>query len=69
MKPLFRDSPLPRYAQVADVLLRLSCLADDLPDVAELDLNPIIAGPEGCVAVDWRIRVRSAPDPLHTKTW
>jgi acetyltransferase len=26
------------------------------PQIAELDLNPVLAGPDGCVAVDWRIR-------------
>jgi len=42
-----------------DVLLRVSRLADDLPQVAELDLNPVIARPDGAVAVDARIRVTS----------
>jgi acyl-CoA synthetase (NDP forming) len=39
------------------VLLRVSRLADDLPEVAELDLNPVIASPDGACAVDARIRV------------
>ncbi len=42
-----------------DVLLRVSRLADDLPQVAELDLNPVMARPDGAVAVDARIRVTS----------
>jgi len=42
-----------------DALLRVSCLADDLPQVAELDLNPVIARPDGVIAVDARIRVTS----------
>jgi len=42
---------------LADVLLRVSGLADDLPEVAELDLNPVIARPDGAFAVDVRIRV------------
>jgi hypothetical protein len=29
----------------------------DNPQIAELDLNPVLAGPDGCMAVDWRIRV------------
>jgi acyl-CoA synthetase (NDP forming) len=41
------------------VLLRVSRLADDLPQVAELDLNPVIVRPDGAVAVDARIRVTS----------
>jgi hypothetical protein len=28
------------------------------PELAELDLNPVLAGPHGCVAVDWRIGTR-----------
>jgi len=42
-----------------DTLLRVSRLADDLPEVAELDLNPVIARPDGVIAVDARIRVTS----------
>ena len=45
-------------AALVDLLLRLSRLGDDLPEIAELDLNPVLAGPDGCVAVDARIRVR-----------
>ena len=32
-------------------------LSDDLPEMAELDLNPVIARPDSAVAVDARIRV------------
>jgi acyl-CoA synthetase (NDP forming)/GNAT superfamily N-acetyltransferase len=45
---------------LADVLLRVSRLADDLPEVAELDLNPVIASPGGACAVDARVRVAAA---------
>ena len=42
-----------------DVLLRASRLADDLPQVADLDLNPVIVRRDGAIAVDARIRVTS----------
>jgi acyl-CoA synthetase (NDP forming)/GNAT superfamily N-acetyltransferase len=42
-----------------DTLLRVSRLADDLPQVAELDLNPVIVRADGVIAVDARIRVTS----------
>jgi acyl-CoA synthetase (NDP forming)/GNAT superfamily N-acetyltransferase len=42
-----------------DTLLRVSRLASDLPQIAELDLNPVIVRPDGLVAVDARIRVTS----------
>ena len=49
----------PAASALRDVLLRVSRLADDLPQVAELDLNPLMARPDGVVAVDARIRVTS----------
>jgi len=55
-----RGTPAVDIAALADVLLRVSRLADDLPDVAELDLNPVIATPDGARAVDARIRVSPA---------
>jgi acyl-CoA synthetase (NDP forming) len=42
---------------VADVIVRVSELMAEDPALAELDLNPVLAGETGCVAVDWRIRV------------
>jgi acyl-CoA synthetase (NDP forming) len=36
-------------------LERLSFLAMEIPDIAELDLNPVMAMAEGCVVVDARI--------------
>jgi acyl-CoA synthetase (NDP forming) len=65
----FRGKPAADADALADLLLRLSRLADDLPEVAELDLNPIVAGPDGCVAVDWRIRVQPPSERRRTKTW
>jgi acyl-CoA synthetase (NDP forming)/GNAT superfamily N-acetyltransferase len=41
-----------------DLLLRVSRLADDLPEVTELDLNPVIARADGMFVVDARIKAR-----------
>jgi hypothetical protein len=41
-------------------LLRIGQLADALPEVSELDLNPVIAGPDGVIAVDVKVRVEPA---------
>ena len=51
--------PAADIGAVRDTLLRVSRLADDLPQVAELDLNPVIARPDGVIAVDARVRVTS----------
>src|SRR5215471_13992798 len=52
-----RGAPATDLAALRDVLMRVSRLADDLPEVTELDLNPVIARPDGVVAVDARIKV------------
>ncbi len=53
----FRGAPPADESALVDLLLRLSLLAEELPEVAELDLNPVLALPDRCVAVDARIRV------------
>jgi acetate---CoA ligase (ADP-forming) len=52
-----------------ELVQRLSQLADDLPEVAELDLNPVIGLPEGCVVVDARARLRRHGHVERPKTW
>jgi len=53
-------------AAVRRVLAGLSRMAVDLPQLVEADLNPLIAGPDGLVCVDARIRVEPRPsfDPF-----
>jgi acyl-CoA synthetase (NDP forming) len=48
---------------VEDALLRVARLVEEVPEISELDLNPVIALPpgQGCVIIDSRIRVA----PLH----
>jgi acetyl coenzyme A synthetase (ADP forming)-like protein len=45
---------------VREALLRVSALVEDLPEIAEMDLNPVkVAGPgHGLTVVDARVRVR-----------
>lgn len=56
-----RRRPGPDRDAVRDVVVRVAMLAEQLPEVVELDLNPVIAGPDGCVAADARIRVAAPP--------
>jgi acyl-CoA synthetase (NDP forming) len=56
-------------AALTDLIHRLSRLGVDLPQVAELDLNPVIAGPDGCVVVDARVRVHHPDASALIKTW
>jgi acyl-CoA synthetase (NDP forming)/GNAT superfamily N-acetyltransferase len=53
------SDPAADVSALRDLLLRVSRLADDLPEVTELDLYPVIARPGSAVAADARIRVAS----------
>ena len=55
-----RGSPAADLTALQETLLRTSRLADDLPEIAELDLNPVIARQDGVFAVDTRIRLTPA---------
>ena len=54
-----RGRPPADIDALRDILLRTSRLAEDLPEIVELDLNPVMAlSPgKGCRVVDARIRV------------
>jgi acyl-CoA synthetase (NDP forming) len=58
----YRGHPAADIEALRDLLLRLSRLADGVAEIAELDLNPVIALPpgSGCRIVDARIRVKAA---------
>lgn len=43
------------FDALADLVVRVSQLVDDFPEINELDLNPVFATPDGVVAVDARI--------------
>ncbi len=53
----YRGAAPSDHAAVEDVLLRVGALAETLPEVAELELNPLVVYPSGCVAVDARARI------------
>ena len=61
--PLLRGNhgaPPADLAALRDLLLRVSRFADDLPEVAELDLSPVMARPDGVSATAARIRLARA---------
>jgi len=45
------------HGPLADLLLRVSRLADDLPEVTDLELSPVVAGPDGAAVVNARVKV------------
>ena len=63
-----RGAPAADLTALRDMLLRVSRMADDLPQMAELELSPVIAGPDGVQAVDGRIRIQAAePADAHLR--
>jgi acetyl coenzyme A synthetase (ADP forming)-like protein len=65
----FRGAAPADTGAVGDVLLRVGRLVDDLPEIAELDLNPVIAGQDGCAVVDARVRISPPDQGRSVKTW
>ena len=51
----YRNVPAVDAAAVEDVLIRLSRLAADLPELREIDLNPLLSDASGVIALDARI--------------
>jgi acetyltransferase len=53
----YRDVPAADIDAIALLLVKLAQLAADLPELRELDLNPVLADENGLIAVDARIAV------------
>lgn len=54
----YRDRPAADLDALAAVLVALGRLSTDLPEIAELDLNPVLCDAQGALALDARIAVR-----------
>ena len=53
----YRDHPPADLDAICDVLIALSQMLADLPELAELDINPLWADHDGVIALDARLRV------------
>ena len=63
-----RGAPAADLAALRDMLLRVSRMVDDLPQIAELELSPVIARADGVQAVDGRVRIQAAePVDAHLR--
>jgi acyl-CoA synthetase (NDP forming)/GNAT superfamily N-acetyltransferase len=63
----YQDRPRADVEALADVLLRVAGLVEDVPQVAELTLNPVVVSESDAVVCDARIRV--APPEPHPSVW
>jgi acetyltransferase len=66
MAPLLRgvrgEPPVDRAA-IAGAICAVGQLAADVPEILELDLNPLLAGPDGVVAIDARAKLGAPAAP------
>jgi len=53
----YRGGPARDVEALVDVIVRVAALVDDLPEIVELDLNPVRVHERGATLVDARIRV------------
>lgn len=56
----YRDEPPADIDAVARVLVGVSQLLAEVPEIAELDINPLLTNHEGAIALDARVRVSAA---------
>ena len=61
----YRDHPAVDLDAVCDVLIALSQMLADVPELAELDINPLLADADGVIALDARLRI--APTDAHLR--
>jgi len=57
----YRDHPPAKIDALYDALMAVSQMLADLPQLAELDINPLYVDEAGAIALDARIRVASRP--------
>jgi acyl-CoA synthetase (NDP forming)/GNAT superfamily N-acetyltransferase len=62
----FRGAPPGDLEGLTSLVVALGRLAVDVPELAELDLNPVMVGPEGCVVVDAKVRLATPVGPDST---
>lgn len=66
----YRGSEPADVAALEDLIARVGALAENHAEIAELDLNPVLASGSGAVAADVRVRLRPAPPPRSwPQTW
>jgi hypothetical protein len=57
----YRGQPRGDVDALVRLVASLGALATDVPQLAELDLNPVVVTPDGCVLVDIKARLAAGP--------
>jgi acetyltransferase len=58
----YRDHPAADIDAICETLVRIAELAADIPEIVELDINPLLADDQGVIALDARIVVTRASE-------
>jgi acyl-CoA synthetase (NDP forming) len=58
----YRGTPAMDTNALEQLLLKVAQLAEDFPEVSELDLNPVVAVPTGVAALDVKLKLQPAKD-------
>jgi acyl-CoA synthetase (NDP forming) len=58
----YRNTPEVDIAALEDLILRIGTLAEHVPEVVELDCNPVVVSPDGVTVVDLKVRI-APPEP------
>jgi hypothetical protein len=59
----FRGAPVGDLAGLTGLVTALGRLAVDVPELAELDLNPVVVSADGCAVVDAKVRLATPIGP------
>ena len=59
----FRNLPAVDRGALREVLLRVSEIACEIPELEELDINPVVADERGAIALDARVVLHASPTP------
>jgi acetyltransferase len=64
----YRNVPAADLTAIALVLVKVAQLAADLPEIRELDINPLLADQDGVIAVDARVAIAPVERPAATSS-
>jgi acyl-CoA synthetase (NDP forming) len=63
-----RGEPPVKLEALADAIRRFAQLSIDAAQLVEMEINPLMAGPDGVMAVDARARLADEPGPVESRS-
>ncbi|MBA5760534.1 acetate--CoA ligase family protein, partial [Escherichia coli] len=61
----YRDVPAADEGAVALILVKIAQMAADLPEIRELDINPLLADKDGVIAADAQVSIAPLSEALR----